>query len=714
MKRELGLVLAGFAAFTVVFTWPVAGRLTAAIPAGLADPLLNAWTLSWGAERLGHGLQGFWTPPAFYPYHGTLAYSENLLGIAVLVAPLHWIARNPVLTYNIAFLLSFVIAAAGMYLLARELTGRRDAAVVAAAFYAFCPYRAAQVTHLQVLMSGWLPIALWALHRFLATVRPAMLALFVGAYLLQALSNTYSLVFSLLPVTAVVAWAAWARQGSARAYRLLAAGAAGLAAMLLPVALAYRRAWENIADTSGDVLRYSADLASYFQVTPRLWSARWLPGPGPEEGNYFPGFTVVVLAGIALIAWWRASSRTDEERRGVAVPYVVAGLVAAVLSLGPAPHAWGRPLPGLGWLYQLLLNVVPGFTVFRVPARFGTIVMLALAVVVAVASARLLSRVRRPTWAWTAALLLAGAVAAEGYAGPMPTSDFALFRDRDEQLAYNLLRHRPPAPMLELPVASLGWSDYSLVYQSVALFHRHPIVNGFSRVGTPLQGMLGGSASPFADPGAMGTGVEMLRAMGVEYLVIHPALYRDKALAARTIEVLREDAKQVLEAQVLPGIGVFRLSPLPDPPIHPAAPVPAERISPTASARADQLRRALDGDVRTRWTSGRRQEGTEWVALAFDTPRDVARLDLVFSGRSLSDYPRNLEIEGIDETGRMSVLWQGSVLPAMGAGLRRDPERVDARLLLPANRSTSLRLRQLGSSRTWYWSIDDVRLWERR
>ena len=47
-----------------------------------------------------------------------------------------------------------------MYLLARELTGRRDAAFLAGLIFAFSPMRALHVSHLQVLAWGWMPIAL--------------------------------------------------------------------------------------------------------------------------------------------------------------------------------------------------------------------------------------------------------------------------------------------------------------------------------------------------------------------------------------------------------------------------------------------------------------------------------------------------------------------------------------------------------------------------
>ena len=102
----------------------------------------------------------------FYPYPKTLTYSENLLGIAVLTAPVQWLTGNPVLGYNVAFLFSYVLAGSGMYLLAVSITGNRLAAVVSGVAFAFLPYRVAQLPHLQMLMFGWMPIGLWALHRF--------------------------------------------------------------------------------------------------------------------------------------------------------------------------------------------------------------------------------------------------------------------------------------------------------------------------------------------------------------------------------------------------------------------------------------------------------------------------------------------------------------------------------------------------------------------
>jgi len=115
------------------------------------------------------GSPALWDTPILYPYHSTLAFSEHLLGVAIFAAPLEWMTGNPVLAYNAMFLASFVFAGVAMFLLARDQTARTDAAIVAAAVYAFYPNRMAHVSHLQLLVNGWMPLSLLGLHRYFAT-----------------------------------------------------------------------------------------------------------------------------------------------------------------------------------------------------------------------------------------------------------------------------------------------------------------------------------------------------------------------------------------------------------------------------------------------------------------------------------------------------------------------------------------------------------------
>ena len=127
--KEAAAIATVFTIATLIVTWPVAEDPFNYIAGDVADPVLNAWVLGWGAEAL-RTLQNVWNAPIFFPYENTLAYSEHLIGVAWPLAPVMWVTKSPVFMYNVAFLLSFVLAGSGMYLLTRTLTGRRDAALV--------------------------------------------------------------------------------------------------------------------------------------------------------------------------------------------------------------------------------------------------------------------------------------------------------------------------------------------------------------------------------------------------------------------------------------------------------------------------------------------------------------------------------------------------------------------------------------------------------
>ncbi len=117
------------------------------------------------------------------------------------------------------------------------------------------------------------------------------------------------------------------------------------------------------------------------------------------------------------------------------------------------------------------------------------------------------------------------AIVIEGYGGPMQMAPFN--PDQRTRATLNTwLRHGPPGAVLEIPIAGPELSPFTLVYRSNTLFHRHPIINGYSGYGYALQDFLGGPGSPIGEPDALPDLLTALREIGVRYVVVHPALLR--------------------------------------------------------------------------------------------------------------------------------------------------------------------------------------------
>ena len=107
--REAAMVVAGLAAGTGIAAWSLVRNLGEGLPSSWGDTVFNAWILAWSADRLSHGLRGFWDAPFFYPYSDTLAFSEHLLGIGIFTAPIQWLTGNPIVAQNMAFLASYLL-----------------------------------------------------------------------------------------------------------------------------------------------------------------------------------------------------------------------------------------------------------------------------------------------------------------------------------------------------------------------------------------------------------------------------------------------------------------------------------------------------------------------------------------------------------------------------------------------------------------------------
>ena len=166
MKRFL-LIIALYALLALAATHPLWQHLGDALPGDVGDPVLNAYILAWDAHALVVDPVHLFDANFFFPLPGTLAFSENLSGTALLALPLMLLSGEPVLTYNLVFLSSFVLAGAGMYLLVLHITRRRVAAFAAGVAFAFAPYHIASLAHLQLLTIGWLPLLVLALSRIL-------------------------------------------------------------------------------------------------------------------------------------------------------------------------------------------------------------------------------------------------------------------------------------------------------------------------------------------------------------------------------------------------------------------------------------------------------------------------------------------------------------------------------------------------------------------
>jgi hypothetical protein len=337
-----------YAAAAVVWTWPLATRLSSSIAWDLGDPMFIAWVMGWVNDSviaLAHGDAArfalLWHPPVFHPEPFVLAYSEHMVPQALSVLPIYAATGNAVLAYNIAVLATIVLSGTGMFLLGRELTGSAAAGLLAGAIYAFAPYRVDQMSHLPVLSSQWMPLALYGLRRYFETRARRPLVWASLALVLNGLSTGYFLFYFLPFVLLYVLteMAARRRLADSRAWRELALAGVSCALVTLPFLIPYLslRATGDNTRPYAEIVYYSADVYAY--LTGSAYIAWWrdtldVMRAAPENAA-FPGVTATAFAGallvmlvLAAVRRWRDGASDGRGRDRAARAALVIGVAA--------------------------------------------------------------------------------------------------------------------------------------------------------------------------------------------------------------------------------------------------------------------------------------------------------------------------------------------------------------------------------------------------
>lgn len=305
--------LAAYSAIAIVATWPLTRGLGRDVAWDLGDPLLVMWVIAWDCEQILHILRGdfsrigtFFDANMFHPAPLTLAYSEHFIAQAVQVLPVYAVTKNPILCYNLLFLSTFILSGVGAYLLVRQLTGNGIAAFIAGLLFAFAPYRIPQSSHLQVLSSQWMPFALYGFRRYFDTRRVRPLIGAAAALVAQNLSCGYYMLY-FGPIAAIyVVWEMASRRllRDGRTWIQFIAAGALVAIVTVPFLLPYAAVRDQLelGRARGEVLRYSADVYSYFTAyaSQPVWG-RVANAYHKPEGDLFPGVIALVLAAIGLV-----------------------------------------------------------------------------------------------------------------------------------------------------------------------------------------------------------------------------------------------------------------------------------------------------------------------------------------------------------------------------------------------------------------------------
>jgi hypothetical protein len=514
--RELGIVIVGAWVVALVMHWPLILNLGHDIPKDLGDPLAQAYQMAWDGHALAHQPLHFFDANQFWPFGDSLAFSDALIGYA----PAGLIGAGPhaaVFRYDLAFLFAYALAFIGAYLLARELGLGPAGAALAAAAFAFAPFRLEQDGHMQVISSGGVPLALALALRGYRRRRPGwVITGWVIATWQLLLGFTLGLPFAyLLVLLWIIAGIVWWRRGRPRVDRGLAVATIVGALLFVGTGFGLSRPYEHVADAHPHAKRSPSDVEAFsappwaYLVAPDenfVWGAATAPvrdtlANVPEE-TLFPGLAILILA----IAGLGSSAFPRWLRRGLGIAVVV----VAILAMGFRSEATFL------WPYRWIYETLPGWNAIRVPGRLDTFTALGLALLAGAGLQRLLGwRALRGAAAWRGGAAIAAiavlVVLVEGRGLPFdPFDDQA----QPKVPAVPVSAASVPAPQLHLP-AKRATDNRRYVLWSTDGYPK--IVNGRSSLNPQYTQGLIRKEEGFPNRRA----VERLARLGVRSVVLH-------------------------------------------------------------------------------------------------------------------------------------------------------------------------------------------------
>ncbi len=387
----------------------------------------NFWRVK---QALFQGTNPFFSDYIFYPNGVNLAFHDNTMFNTLLAIPFQ-MASNLTITYNLLFLLSFILTGFGQYLLVFYLTKNRKASIIAGLLLAFFPYHYTNLNLLSLLSMQWIPFfILYFLKTFKErTIKNSIISsIFLT---LVAMSHWYYLTFLIIFVILFFIYNLFHRRNYVFNKKLIKCfilmfllSGIFIFPFALPMLISDEFQSSRPIDTS---VAHSADLIS-FLVPSSLHSVFGeYVKPFYDHVNLYNGKIYgdigasTVFIGFLTLFFLFYSKIKEYKKIKFWMLFV---FTYFILSLGPALHFNGLvliPVEGLELdkiaqtiqpninedaleilkhnvvipMPFLILNFIPFFNMIRSPSRFVVMLMLFSSIIVGFVCVNIFNKVKR-------------------------------------------------------------------------------------------------------------------------------------------------------------------------------------------------------------------------------------------------------------------------------------------------------------------------------
>ncbi|RKY27422.1 MAG: hypothetical protein DRP61_04240 [Candidatus Omnitrophota bacterium] len=380
-KKHL-LIIIIYSLVTAGFTWPLILNLNKATPSiipfypqykNMTDEYSEIW-VTWQLKKTVEKKENFFlVKEIFYPLGANFVLADHTLVQSLLVSPVLFLLKNPVVAYNLIILLSCLLTSYASFLLIYYLTKNKEASFLGGLIVSFSSIRIAHIlaAHIGIFSWEWAILFILYFLKIFKEGKPTYFLIGAFFFFLNTLTSYYLSVFLTI---FIFLWLL--TQPKIENFFKIVKLVGIITIFHLPLFFLILKAInQGYFPQEKYVFKmsyfYGADLLGFF-VPPFFHSLfknlvegfyKNLSGNAWEHTTYI-GYTVLFLALFSLFKF----KKNREVKK-----FAIMAFIFLILSLGAVLWIGGRPVVvknNLLYLPQYLFKFIPIFNNVRLPSRF--------------------------------------------------------------------------------------------------------------------------------------------------------------------------------------------------------------------------------------------------------------------------------------------------------------------------------------------------------
>src|SRR5258706_712838 len=493
--------------------------------------IVITWIQNWVVHSIFTNPLGLFDTNVYYPFHNTLAYSDTFLSSSILVLPIYFLIREPLVLSNTTFITSLILLGFSIYILSYYITKNFWISILSGILINFSPYVLDKRIHIQILAVEGVPFAIFFFLKFLDSSKYKYLVLSLIFFLLQTYNSFMPGYFILFSYIIIYFFYFHFKNNLAKKMiskkNILTIVISFL--LPIPIIIPYLQVSKEFAYVRDirETIHFALQPEDLY--VPNEYTRLQMPlsilqnlAKYPANAEIKSGYIGFVFSLLSLLSFFYIF-KINKKKNFLFIAFISVALLGFILSFGPflhferktIHHPFPIPLP-----YLLFYYLAPGFQGFRNSARFEILFIVSEATVISIMLNKLLNKKAIKIKYFIIILLIIGVIAE--YQFPMNFRSLPT-KEHFPQVYSWISKNTSSNPVIiELPIYNWDINPFGdnreVLREYYSTIHFRKMVNGGSGFSPPpWQTLVISLYKSFPSKTSLNT----IKKLGVKYMIVH-------------------------------------------------------------------------------------------------------------------------------------------------------------------------------------------------